>query len=195
MHIGRQIIQEIVMQFGEPVLERWTVPMREDEFSDLKAQIARGRAHDVTGLILRGNELAVIRKHPYPPDAYRTPSGGVHPEESFLDGAVRELKEETGLDVVIEGYLLCVYVTFTCGEESAKWSTHVLLARPVSGELRPLDEKEIAAVRWVGWEELLRKMNPVLRGTGMGGLEYRARLHEKMHELVTADSTRTAEGD
>ena len=128
----------------------------------------------------------MIRKPQYPPGAYRTPSGGIHPEESFLDGAIREAKEETGLDVAIEGYLLYVIVTFTCGEDSAKWSTHALAARPLSGELAPEDEGEVASARWVDWKELLEVINPVLRDTGMGGLEYRARLHERMFELVSA---------
>jgi 8-oxo-dGTP pyrophosphatase MutT (NUDIX family) len=189
MHIGRQIIQELVMHFGEPARERWSIPMREDEFSELKEQIARGRAHDVTILILRGDEVAVIRKPQYPPDAYRTPSGGIHPEESFLDGAIREAREETGLDVAIEGYLLYVLVTFTCGEESAKWSTHALSARRLSGELEPEDDREIASARWVDWKTLLEEINPILRDTGLGGLAYRARLHEKMFELVSARPT------
>ena len=169
--------------------------MLEEEFSELKDQIARGRAHDVTAVIARGGQLAVIRKPQYPPDAYRTPSGGVHPEESFLDGAIREAKEETGLDVAIEAYLLYVLVTFTCGEESAKWSTHALLARPLSGELEPVDKGEVAAARWVVWKELLEKINPVLRNTGLGGLAYRARLHEKIHELVSARQTNDVKND
>jgi 8-oxo-dGTP pyrophosphatase MutT (NUDIX family) len=189
MYIGRQIIQELVTQFGEPARERWSIPMREDEFSALKDQIAHGRAHDVTVLIARGDEIAVIRKPQYPPDAYRTPSGGIDPEESFLDGAIREAKEETGLDVAIEGYLLYVLVVFTCGEEDAKWSTHALLARPLSGELQPEDKEEVVSARWVDWNELLERINPVLRDTGLGGLAYRARLHEKMHELVSARQT------
>jgi ADP-ribose pyrophosphatase YjhB (NUDIX family) len=189
MHIGRHIIQELVMQFGDPAVERWSIPMLEDEFSELKEQNALGRAHDVTSLILRGDEVAVIRKPQYPPEAYRTPSGGVHPEESFLGGAIREAKEETGLDVAFEVYLLYVLVTFTCGEENARWVTHVLLARPLTDELEPLDKDEIAAARWVGWEELLETINPILRDTGLGGLAYRAQLHEKMHELVAARKT------
>jgi 8-oxo-dGTP pyrophosphatase MutT (NUDIX family) len=158
--------------------------MKASEFAELKNQLDLGRAHDVTTVITRGNEVAVVRKHAYPADGYRTPSGGVHPEESFLDGAVREAKEETGLDVHVEGYLLYVLVTFTHGDEAARWSTHVLLARPLSGELDPLDTREIADARWVEWDELLRKINPVLKGTGLGGLAYRAQLHERTHEIL-----------
>jgi 8-oxo-dGTP pyrophosphatase MutT (NUDIX family) len=184
MHIGRHIIQELVLQFGEPARERWTFSMQEQEFSELKAQIDHGRAHDVTALIVRGDEIAAIRKPQYPTDAYRAPSGGVHPEESFLDGALREAKEETGLDVEFEGYLLYVLVTFTHGENSAKWATHVLLARPLSDQLNPLDRREIASARWIGWDELLNEVNPVLRDSGLGGLAYRAKLHERARELL-----------
>jgi 8-oxo-dGTP pyrophosphatase MutT (NUDIX family) len=101
-----------------------------------------------------------------------------------LDGAVREAKEETGLDVHVEGYLLYVLVTFTRGDEVARWSTHVLLARPLSDQLDPVDTREIADARWVGWEELLRKINPILKGTGLGGLAYRAQLHERTYEIL-----------
>lgn len=184
MHLGRHIIQELALQFGEPAVERWSFSMTASEFAELKKQLELGRAHDVTIVITRGDEVAVVRKHAYPADGYRTPSGGVHPEEPFLDGAVREAKEETGLDVRVEGYLLYVLVTFTQGDEAARWSTHVLLARPLSGELDPVDTREIADVRWVQWEELLHKINPVLKGTGLGGLAYRAQLHERMHEIL-----------
>ncbi len=184
MHVGRHIIQELALQFGEPVVERWSFPMEATEFAELKNQIDLGRAHDVTTVITRGSEVAVVRKHAYPAEGYRTPSGGVHPEESFLDGAAREAKEETGLDVQVEGYLLYVLVTFTHGDEIARWSTHVLLARPLSNHLDPVDTGEIADARWVDWEELLVKINPVLKGTGLGGLVYRAQLHERTHEIL-----------
>lgn len=160
--------------------------MEEGEFTELRNQIDVGRAHDVTVVIGRGDELVVIRKPQYPPHAYRAPSGGVHPEESFLDGALREAKEETGLDVEITAYLLYVLVTFSYREETAKWTTHVLLARPLSEELGALDRAEIASARWIGWDELLSQVNPVLRDSGLGGLAYRARVHEKVHELLTA---------
>jgi 8-oxo-dGTP pyrophosphatase MutT (NUDIX family) len=186
VHIGRHIIQELVRKVGQPTVERWTISMEENEFNELKKQIERGRAHDVTVLIGRGNGLAVIRKPQYPSGAYRIPSGGVRPEESFIDGAVREAKEETGLDVEIERYLLHVLVTFTFGREYAKWSTHVLSARALTFQLAPTDTKEIAEAKWVSWDELLGTVNTVLRDTGLGGLNYRARLQERTHELLSA---------
>ena len=100
-----------------------------------------------------------------------------------MDGAVREAKEETGLDVEIKDYALCILVSFSCGEENAQWTTHVMTASPLSGELDPQDVKEIASARWIEWAKLLSEVNPVLVDSGSGGLAYRARIHEKVHEL------------
>ena len=156
MHIGRHIVQELVFTFGEPEVERWDVPVTEGELDGFERHLGLGRAHDVSLVIRDGNKLAVIRKPGYPPGAYRFPSGGVHPEESFLDGAVREALEETGLSVRIEDYLLQVHATFVSGGRRAKWTTHVMLARPFEGSLAPRDTAEIEGARWIEWPELSR---------------------------------------
>jgi len=41
----------------------------------------------------------------YPEGVYRLPSGGIHPGEPALSGAVREAREETGLDVTVDRFL------------------------------------------------------------------------------------------
>jgi len=192
MHIGRHIVQELVLTFGEPEVERWDAPVTEGELDGLERHHSLGRAHDVCLVIQDKDNLAVIRKRGYPPGAFRFPSGGVHPEESFVDGAVREALEETGLSVRIEDYLLQVHVTFisgvsgASGERRAKWSTHVRLAHPFEGSLVPRDTEEIMAARWIQWPELTDKVNPLLRDSGLGGLAYRARLHESVRAILLA---------
>jgi hypothetical protein len=59
-----------------------------------------------------------------------------------------------------------------------------MVATPVSGKLEPVDRDEIESARWVGWKELVETVNPVLIATGLGGLAYRARLHERARELL-----------
>lgn len=189
MHIGRHIVQELVYTFGEPVVERWDVPLTEEELDEVERHRGRGRAHDVSLVILDGEKLAVIRKKGYPEGAFRIPSGGIHPEESFVDGAMREALEETGLSVRIEDYLLQVHARFVRGPRAAMWTTHVMLARVTGGALAPLDSGEVESARYVGWAELVEEVNPRLRGSGLGGLEYRARLHEKIRDIVRGKSS------
>ncbi len=183
MHIGRHIVQELVLSFGAPLVEHWEVPLGREELSDVLQHREHGRAHDVSLVIRHGERLAVIRKHGYPEGAFRFPSGGIHPEESFLDGAAREAKEETGLDIDVDDYVLQVHATFSCEEKAALWTTHVLVASAASGEISPVDTKEIEAARWMSWQELRESSNPVLTRSGLGGLAYRARLHDRVYEL------------
>ena len=184
MHIGRHIVQELSLTYGEPIVERWDVPLSAPELEAVQRHRLHGRAHDVTLVILKDGKLAVIRKRGYPEGAYRIPSGGIHPEESFVDGAVREAFEETGLTVRIDDYLLQVHATFACDDRQAKWITHVMLAGAVNGTLAPVDSKEIEAARWMDWTELVDIVNPLLRDSGRGGLRYRARLHERLRDIV-----------
>lgn len=184
MHIGRHIVQELVFTFGEPVVERWEVPLTAGELDEVERHRSHGRAHDVSLVILDGDRLAVIRKKGYPPEAFRIPSGGVHPEESFVDGATREAFEETGLSIRLEDYLLQIHATFVCDDRLERWTTHVMLARSNGGSLAPRDQAEIESARWTTWSELLAQMNPRLRESGLGGLSYRARVHDRVHEIL-----------
>jgi ADP-ribose pyrophosphatase YjhB (NUDIX family) len=231
MHIGRHIVQELVFTFGEPEVERWDVPMTEEELDAVERHRSLGRAHDVSLVIQDRDRIAVIRKSGYPRGAYRIPSGGIHPEESFLDGAVREALEETGLSVRIEDYLLQVLATFVsglrpsasalrasagprrsasreggsgsgqarrssaeaAGERLARWTTHVMLARPFEGALVPRDTAEIEEARWIGWRELSDEVNPLLLESGLGGLAYRARLHDRVRAILLRKNRAQAE--
>ncbi len=194
MHIGRHIVQELVLEYGEPTIERWDVPLTEDEFRNVERHRQRRRAHDVSLLILNAGDAAVIRKSGYPDGAYRIPSGGVHPEESFVDGALREAYEETGLSVGIEDYLLQVHASFTFGGDRAQWTTHVMLARPLGGgvEIQPHDHEEIEAARWMDFNDLVDRVSPLLEDSGLGGLRYRARIHRRLSELDERTGTNAA---
>ena len=173
------------MELGQPTVENWTFDMQDEEFAQVKKHIERRRAHDVTILVLKNDEVAAIRKPKYPEGAYRAPSGGVHPEESFLDGAGRETWEETGLKVDFERYLLRIHATFKRGQDTAQWTTHVMVATAAAGDaLEPVDRDEIESARWVSWKELVEKVGPILTATGLGGLAYRARLHERARDLL-----------
>jgi len=184
MHISRHIVQELVFEFGAPVIERWDVPLTEPEFRKVEKHRSQGRAHDVALLILKDGQVAVVRKPGDPPDAFRIPSGGIHPEESFVDGAVREALEETGLAVRVQGYLLQIHADFTLDGEKTSWTTHVMLANAEDGKIGPKDREAFEAARWVAMDELVANMNPLLEASSLGDLRYRARIHQRLADLL-----------
>lgn len=52
----------------------------------------------VRGIIVRGDTLAMIHSLKY--DYYKLPGGGIEHGEAHIDTLVREVREETGLDVI-----------------------------------------------------------------------------------------------
>lgn len=87
---------------------------------------------------------------------YSIPGGGQEIGETISRTVVREVKEETGIDVEVTG-LIGVYtdpdhvVAYTDGEVRQEFSI-CFRARPVGGESRTSDESSV--VRWVDRAEL-----------------------------------------
>ncbi len=184
MHISRHIVQELVFEFGAPIIERWDVPLTEPEFREVEKHITLGRAHDVSLLIVKDAHVAVVRKPGDPPDAFRIPSGGIHPEESFVDGAAREALEETGLAVRVKDYLLQIHAVFMLDGKKTSWMTHVMLAHAEDGPIGPQDRDAFEAARWVAVDDLVTNVNPPLEASSLGDLRYRARIHKRLAELL-----------
>ena len=66
------------------------------------------------------------------------PAGGLEPGESLRDGAMREVAEETGLDVEIDGLLGLFHCPMT--SEGSYGINVLFLAHPVGGEIATSDE-------------------------------------------------------
>lgn len=84
------------------------------------------------------------------------PKGHVEEGESFPQTALREVKEETGVDgLEILQSLPTTYHVFTHGSDFVLKSTHWFLMRTAfDGSLQAQTEEQIAEVRWVSKEEL-----------------------------------------
>ncbi len=151
------------------------------EFDDpgwnlVQKSIQQKRAHDVT-MLIEGPDgrFALMSKHSYPPGIFRSPSGGVKPGEDLVAGALRESKEETGLNVDLKRFLLNITLDISHAGEVVTWDSYVFHATTQDTVLRPTDLREVKDAVWAGREHL-HAMASKLRETGNGGLIYRGDL-------------------
>lgn len=190
MYVTAEIIREVEQRYGTPVEIAREYEMTPEQLDIVRLGTKQERCHDVTLVIVDDERnIVVIRKPSYPLGAFRTPSGGVEVGEAFDDGAIREAKEETGLDIVLEKYLIRANVQFRCGSEVIDWTTHVLQARPTGGTLEPIDTKEIVEARKATIAEITDPIREALIATGSPGLRYRAELDGLAIEIINADPT------
>jgi ADP-ribose pyrophosphatase YjhB (NUDIX family) len=137
-------------KLGKPVVRAMSYEIDASEFDMVEGSMYNGRAHDVTMFIRKKDDpgrIVVIRKPFFPPEAFRAPSGAANRGESLEDGAVRESKEETGLDVQLTRYLARINARFTSENRVIDWTSHILEAREISGKLEPIDTHEIAEAK------------------------------------------------
>ena len=175
MHLTEEILAPIRARYGEPAILDW-----EGEISEAEHAVATynpRRTHDVTLFILNGDRLALIRKHPFPPDVWRPPGGGVKPGEEFVKAVEREGYEETGLRIELQRYLVEARARFSY-EDVLDWRTHVFLATTDDDVVEPHDLEEIAEARWGTLEELNGPLRARLLATGRAFWRYRVALHD-----------------
>jgi len=182
MYLIPSLLTELEHHYGRPMLATAQAEFLSREFALLEYCRRKERAHDLTLLIEgraeREGQFALIRKPSYPPGVFRPPSGGVEPGEAIEEGAAREAREETGLEVQLERYLLRVEARFTCAGAMAPWTSHVFLARATGGTLLPQDRKEIEEACWATLEEIGSRYRPAMLRMGTAGMRYRVDLQD-----------------
>ena len=77
------------------------------------------------------------------------PGGHVEPGESFVDSVIREIKEETGLD--ISNVELCGVKQFTYKNGTVRYIVFLYRTHTYSGELKASDEGEVF---WISKNQL-----------------------------------------
>ena len=80
-----------------------------------------------TAIIIRDKKMLVIHRQKFGRDYYTLPGGGVELDETFGEACIREVKEETGLDVVSLKLLRKYY---TLEREEAYFIVHVTPGEP-----------------------------------------------------------------
>lgn len=88
------------------------------------------------------------------------PAGHLDFNESLEQGAIREIKEETGCDVELDG--IC-YVANRILEDDL-FVMIVFNAKLIKENIK-FDREEILNVKWFDYDEIVNKMDDALRGT------------------------------
>ena len=187
MFVTDDMIKAIAAQYGQPHQREFRFDVTAAELARIRSSQKEGRNHDVTLYIRKGEQLIVIAKHMYPPDLYRAPSGGLKPDESFEAGIAREMTEETGCEIALDRFLLQTAVDFCNGSDTVFWRSFLFLASYKTGDFKYTDHGEIRAVRLVDWSAF-ESYGRIMRASDMGGLHYRAALHETVVELMAAEA-------
>lgn len=129
------------------VAKEWTVDR--ETYADYVERVTRGTLGGAGTWVTRrdGRVLFVTETDR---NTWSEPSGHHEPGESLQETAIRETREETGLDVEITGVGFVSHIRITCDAEDRP-PIHRLIgvfeAEPVGGTLRP-HPSEIDAVRW-----------------------------------------------
>ena len=124
---------------------------RIDYYDDPIGPKANSMAPSVNIVVTSENdEVLLIRRSDN--DNWAIPGGAIELGESMTQAAIRETKEESGIDCEITG-LVGVYtdpkhvILYTSNGEARQEFSIVLTGRPVGGELTPSSES--SEVRWV----------------------------------------------
>jgi 8-oxo-dGTP pyrophosphatase MutT (NUDIX family) len=124
------------------------------------AVLRTARATSAGGVVHRtaDNRPQVLLVHRRSPRLCALPKGTPDSGETIEETALRETREETGLEVIIEQPLRSIRYFFVRGSTRFHKTVHFFLMRPVGGAIEDHDA-EFDEVRWTDLEEALAILN------------------------------------
>lgn len=156
------------------------------------------RYGEVCMVIRRPNgRLITAIKTFYPPGAFRLLTGGVHHGEQIGDALLREVAEETGLEVAVRQFL--AVIEYQLAGYPRGFATFAFLLDELGGTLAAQDESErIGAFRELAVEELPElaalldrapdQVDPQISGSWRDWGRFRAVVHRVVYEALGARS-------
>lgn len=125
------------------IVKSVSVELDEHYFQWLRARGDRATYGEVIMLIPRhGGKVLTLTKSFYPEGTHSLPSGGIEPGETPEVAFVREVAEETGLEVDLRCEIGCIKHHCVFGDESLDFVSYVVLGTQSDGPAHPLDSEE-----------------------------------------------------
>jgi 8-oxo-dGTP pyrophosphatase MutT (NUDIX family) len=117
------------------------------------------RATSAGGVVHRteGGRLEIVLVRRRQPPLWALPKGTPDSGETLAETAIRETREETGLQVEIEEPISAITYFFVHGRTRFHKTVHFFLMHAIGGRLEDHDH-EFDEVRWVAIDEALRMM-------------------------------------
>ncbi len=109
--------------------------------------------HTSVGMIVRKNDEILLIERKVPPFGFAPPAGHVDDKEKFEDAAVRELKEEVGLDIKSIRLLIEGRKENRCSRPKGDWHFWRIYEIEGKGEVRR-SKRETKQAGWYDNEEL-----------------------------------------
>ena len=91
---------------------------------------------------------------------WNMPAGHLDFNESITEGAMREIKEETGCEVELTGIL-----NISCRKLEDNIFIMIIFSTKLIKEEIKFDKEEILDVKWFDYDEIMNKMDNELRST------------------------------
>lgn len=153
--VEEEELARLVDRFGEPLRRAFVLPVDESirryRFSD-----AGDRRAEVVFVIQDPmGGIWVHAKRNYPRNTFRLPSGGIAWHEDVESALLREIGEETALEVVVERFLGLLSYEFHDEERVAHFASYLFLVRSLGGVPCPEPGEAITEFRKVPPSRLL----------------------------------------